>query len=154
MPLKTAGSMGWNMWAPSMGLTFKTISTTCRETAKGGMRDTIKATPAKENPEFRKGAWKKVWKNMGPMTYTLNIDLNMGGANFVFIEASFYIEVKNCSKSCFNWGSWLTVCHFISYNNLKKSNIVQQPCKKSGQELWFMDNCSTKWTQPHLKDYS
>lgn len=39
IPLKTAGSRGWNMWAPSMGLTFKAISTTCRDTGRGRMRD-------------------------------------------------------------------------------------------------------------------
>lgn len=32
IPLKTAGSRGWNMWAPRMGLTFKAISTTCQHT--------------------------------------------------------------------------------------------------------------------------
>jgi len=30
MPLKTAGSRGWKMWAASTGLTFRAISTTCR----------------------------------------------------------------------------------------------------------------------------
>lgn len=31
MPLKTDGNRAWNMWVPRMGLTFRAISTTCRD---------------------------------------------------------------------------------------------------------------------------
>lgn len=64
MPLKTAGSRGWNMWAPSIGLTFKTISTTCRETERGRRGDMTKGTAVKENPE-RETKKKRVCKKNG-----------------------------------------------------------------------------------------
>lgn len=39
------------MWAPSMGLTFKAISTTCRDRGKGRWRDKAQTEGEHKEPE-------------------------------------------------------------------------------------------------------
>lgn len=43
------------MWAPSMGLTFKAISTTCQDTGRGRYSETGERNSSKEKQKNREG---------------------------------------------------------------------------------------------------